>query len=54
MFVGPPAPTDVPSTTNVSERVAAPPSLSTVSSLSVPPLEMKVPGAGEPRPAARR
>ena len=26
-----------------SERVAAPPSLSTVSSLSVPPLEMKVP-----------
>ena len=35
----------MPSTTNVSERVAAPPSLSTVSSLSVPPLEMKVPSA---------
>ena len=41
-------PTDVPSTTNVSERVAAPPWLSTVSSLSVPPLEMKVPGPGDP------
>ena len=37
MFVAPPGPTDVPSTTNVSERVAAPPSLSTVSSFSVPP-----------------
>ena len=41
-------PTDVPSTTNVSERVAAPPSLSTVSSFSVPPLEMKVPGPATP------
>ena len=48
MFVAPPAPTDVPSTTNVSERVAAPPSLSTVSSFSVPPLEMKVPGPATP------
>ena len=44
VFVAPPGPTDVPSTTNVSERVAVPPSLSTVSSFSVPPLEMKVPG----------
>ena len=48
MFVAPPAPTNVPSTTNVSERVAAPPSLSTVSSFSVPPLEMKVPGPATP------
>ena len=54
MFVAPPGPTDVPSTTNVSERVAAPPSLSTVSSFSVPPLEMKVPGPATPRPGARR
>ena len=38
----------MPSTTNVSERVAAPPSLSTVSSFSVPPLEMKVPGPATP------
>ena len=48
-----PLPTDVPSTTNVSERVAAPPSLSTVSSLSVPPLEMKVPVPGTPAGARR-
>src|SRR4029453_5236898 len=48
MLVGPPGPTDVPSTTKVSERVAAPPSLRTVSSLSTPPLEMKVPGPGRP------
>jgi hypothetical protein len=36
-------PTDVPSTTSVSEIVAAPPSLRTVSSSSEPPLEMNVP-----------
>ena len=48
IFVAPPAPTDVPSTTNVSERVAAPPSLSTVSSISEPPLEMNVPAPAAP------
>ena len=42
----------VPSTTNVSESVAAPPSLSTVSSFSEPPLEMNVPGPATP--AVRR
>src|SRR5262245_47528216 len=45
MFVGPPR-TCVVSTTNVSERVATSPWLSTVSSFSVPPSEMKVPGPG--------
>ena len=54
VFVAPPAPTDVPSTTNVSERVAAPPSLSTVSSFSVPPLETKVPGPPRREPPASR
>jgi hypothetical protein len=48
-------PTFVPSTTNVSERVAAtPPSLSTVSSNSVPPVKKAppppVPGVDPPRP----
>src|SRR5262245_50144624 len=48
MLVGPPEPTVVASTTNVSDRVAEPPWLSTVSSFSVPPLDMKVPGPATP------
>ena len=40
IFVAPRPPTNAPSTTNVSERVATSPWLSTVSSFSVPPLEM--------------
>ena len=48
MFVAPLAPTDMPSTTNVSECVAAPPSLSTVSSFSVPPFGDEGAGPGSP------
>ena len=55
VFVAPPAPTAVPSTTKVSDSVAAPPWLSTVSSFSIPPLEIYVPpppipGVEPPRP----